>query len=98
MEEVLPEYVRRAFYWVDHFNAKAKDIHKISLIDDGSDKVPFVNTDRGIQAHYVFTRDGVIQRGRPINLRPWNHLTEGYSENSIWIQFVGGIGIEVGMA
>ena len=27
MEEVLPEYVRRAFYWVDHFNAKAKDIH-----------------------------------------------------------------------
>ena len=28
MEEVLPEYVRRAFYWVDHFNAKAKDIHK----------------------------------------------------------------------
>ena len=28
MEEVLPEYVRRAFYWVDPFNAKAKDIHK----------------------------------------------------------------------
>jgi len=27
MEEVLPEYVRRAFYWLDHFNAKAKDIH-----------------------------------------------------------------------
>jgi len=82
--------------WTSTFsniNLKAKDIHKISLIDDGSDKVPFVNTDRGIQAHYVFTRDGVIQRGRPINLRPWNHLTEGYSENSIWIQFVGGIAI-----
>ena len=28
MEEVLPEYKKRAFYWVDHFNAKAKDIHK----------------------------------------------------------------------
>ncbi len=28
MEEVIPEYVRRAFYWLDHFNAKAKDKHK----------------------------------------------------------------------
>ena len=28
MEEVLPEYVRRAFYWVDPFNSKAKDKHK----------------------------------------------------------------------
>ena len=27
MEEVIPEYVRRAFHWVDPFNAKAKDIH-----------------------------------------------------------------------
>tara|TARA_A100001015_G_scaffold249170_1_gene286972 strand:+ start:169 stop:543 length:375 start_codon:yes stop_codon:yes gene_type:complete len=28
MEEVLPEYVRRAFYWVDPFSSKAKDKHK----------------------------------------------------------------------
>ena len=28
MEEVLPEYVRKAFYWVDSFNSKAKDKHK----------------------------------------------------------------------
>ena len=28
MEEVIPEYVRRAFHWVDPFNSKAKDIHK----------------------------------------------------------------------
>ena len=28
MEEVLPEYKRRAFYWIDPFNSKAKDKHK----------------------------------------------------------------------
>jgi len=27
MGDVLPEYKRKAFYWVDVFNAKAKDIH-----------------------------------------------------------------------
>jgi hypothetical protein len=77
----------------NNINLRAKDIHKISLKDDGSDKVSFNGTDRGIQAHYIFTRDGLIQRGRPINLKPWVHLTEGYSENSIWIQFVAGLAI-----
>ncbi len=28
MEEILPKYERRAFYWVDPFNSKAKDNHK----------------------------------------------------------------------
>ena len=28
MQEVIPEYVRRAFHWVDPFNSKAKDKHK----------------------------------------------------------------------
>ena len=28
MGETLPKYDRRAFYWVDPFNSKAKDIHK----------------------------------------------------------------------
>ena len=28
MEEFLPKYSRRAFYWVDPFNSKAKDNHK----------------------------------------------------------------------
>ena len=28
MEDVLPEYKRRAFYWINPFNSNAKDKHK----------------------------------------------------------------------
>jgi len=75
--------------WLD-----ANDMHKehTTLMVDalgGTEKAKRVSQTVGIQWHYVIRRDGVIQRGRPIEKKTYSGV-DGIDNHSIHIGFIAG--------
>lgn len=69
-------------------NIKAEDINIFSERDYG----------KSIPYHYVFTRDGFIQRGRPISVELDIPLANNHQQRSIQVCFVGGLNTPEGSA
>lgn len=68
----------------------AKHLHEIARRNT-ADQSFAKSTDSGIQEHYVFRRDGIIERGRPANLAPGTYGSMG--ENGIFVTFIAGYNV-----
>ena len=83
------DFTEFVVHWTESFknqNLTAEDIHEWHL-DKGYS---------GIGYHYIITRSGILQRGRPLNLIG-DHANEyNHNQYSIGIAFVGGYNCSIG--
>tara|TARA_B110000858_G_scaffold197574_1_gene259736 strand:- start:2383 stop:3930 length:1548 start_codon:yes stop_codon:yes gene_type:complete len=70
-------------HWSAHFidsNVGAREVHRIGLARGFS----------GCSYHFVIRRDGIIERGRPINLKGAHAKANGHNSFSIGVSFIAG--------
>lgn len=83
MTREVTEFV---LHWTAHFNNQghigAKEIHEIAIQNQ---KVKF----DGCMYHYIIKKNGVIERGRPVNIKG-AHTLNGHNNLSIAVAFVAG--------
>lgn len=85
--EITEVIVHHTFTGINS-NIKAEDIDTLTKRDYG----------KSIPYHYVFTRDGFIQRGRPISVELDIPLANNHQQRSIQVCFVGGLNTPEGSA
>lgn len=96
LEAELRSAVREITEVVLHWTANYIDQATV-----GSEEIHNVHTQRGFSGigyHYIITRDGRIQRGRPINLRGAHARDFGHNNYSIGISHVAGYNCVSGTA
>lgn len=83
LQSVEREVTEILIHWSGTYidqNYSASDLHRIAIQANG----------KGIESHYVITRNGVIERGRPVEvLSP--ELPNNHHQRSIGVVMVGGI-------
>lgn len=84
--EITEVVVHHTFTGINQ-NLDAFDIHEMHKL----------TYNLGIGYHYVLTRDGNIQRGRPVSVKVDPTYRNNHDEYSIHIAFVGGLNIPSGL-
>jgi hypothetical protein len=80
--EITEIVVHHTFTGINQ-NLDAFDIHEMHRL----------TYNLGIDYHYVFSRDGNIQRGKPVGLKVESTYKNDHQEYSIHVAFVGGLNI-----
>ena len=82
----ITEVVVHSTFTGTNVNLRAEDINALMVRDYGF----------GIAYHYIFNRDGSIQRGRPISIELEQQLKNNHQQRSIQVCFVGGLNVPEG--
>ena len=80
-------------HWTAHYNNQpyvgARELHEIALSRGFS---------RGCSYHYIIKQNGIIERGRPVNIIGAHAKAAGHNNFSIGVSMVGGYNCPVGTA